>query len=153
MCIRDSFDLFQLLFEFCDLFQSFGLFCFGGITAVGQFLQGCDLRAQFGEKIAEVVVEDDADGVTLVAVHVDQSIEGAFGTTKQPVDRPLFVELDVVVVELLEEVVADGLPLFSFEVGGVETIFQKREILFVVCLLYTSPSPRDQRGSRMPSSA
>ena len=25
--------------------------------------------------------------------------------------------------------------------------------LFDVCLLYTSPSPRDQRGSRMPSSA
>ena len=25
--------------------------------------------------------------------------------------------------------------------------------LSVVCLLYTSPSPRDQRGSRMPSSA
>ena len=28
------------------------------------------------------------------------------------------------------------------QVGGTE-----------VCLLYTSPSPRDQRGSRMPSSA
>ena len=26
-------------------------------------------------------------------------------------------------------------------------------ILFYGCLLYTSPSPRDQRGSRMPSSA
>ena len=26
-------------------------------------------------------------------------------------------------------------------------------ILQVTCLLYTSPSPRDQRGSRMPSSA
>ena len=25
--------------------------------------------------------------------------------------------------------------------------------LFICCLLYTSPSPRDQRGSRMPSSA
>ena len=25
--------------------------------------------------------------------------------------------------------------------------------LFGCCLLYTSPSPRDQRGSRMPSSA
>ena len=25
--------------------------------------------------------------------------------------------------------------------------------VFWVCLLYTSPSPRDQRGSRMPSSA
>ena len=24
---------------------------------------------------------------------------------------------------------------------------------YVACLLYTSPSPRDQRGSRMPSSA
>jgi len=27
------------------------------------------------------------------------------------------------------------------------------ESLFLSCLLYTSPSPRDQRGSRMPSSA
>ena len=26
-------------------------------------------------------------------------------------------------------------------------------ILIMYCLLYTSPSPRDQRGSRMPSSA
>ena len=25
--------------------------------------------------------------------------------------------------------------------------------MFITCLLYTSPSPRDQRGSRMPSSA
>ena len=25
--------------------------------------------------------------------------------------------------------------------------------LWIFCLLYTSPSPRDQRGSRMPSSA
>ena len=31
----------------------------------------------------------------------------------------------------------------------------KRRIMNVysICLLYTSPSPRDQRGSRMPSSA
>ena len=27
------------------------------------------------------------------------------------------------------------------------------DVSFDVCLLYTSPSPRDQRGSRMPSSA
>ena len=25
--------------------------------------------------------------------------------------------------------------------------------MYIACLLYTSPSPRDQRGSRMPSSA
>ena len=28
-----------------------------------------------------------------------------------------------------------------------------KDLLVVFCLLYTSPSPRDQRGSRMPSSA
>ena len=27
------------------------------------------------------------------------------------------------------------------------------EVVLEICLLYTSPSPRDQRGSRMPSSA
>ena len=29
----------------------------------------------------------------------------------------------------------------------------RTEISEIICLLYTSPSPRDQRGSRMPSSA
>ena len=32
--------------------------------------------------------------------------------------------------------------------GGIRTQYERRS-----CLLYTSPSPRDQRGSRMPSSA
>ena len=27
------------------------------------------------------------------------------------------------------------------------------DTMYYICLLYTSPSPRDQRGSRMPSSA
>ena len=29
----------------------------------------------------------------------------------------------------------------------------ERDVVLSTCLLYTSPSPRDQRGSRMPSSA
>ena len=29
----------------------------------------------------------------------------------------------------------------------------RKELKNFICLLYTSPSPRDQRGSRMPSSA
>ena len=32
--------------------------------------------------------------------------------------------------------------------GGVKEL-----LAYDICLLYTSPSPRDQRGSRMPSSA
>ena len=42
--------------------------------------------------------------------------------------------------------------------GPLEFFFVKIKLalfagLFLACLLYTSPSPRDQRGSRMPSSA
>ena len=36
-------------------------------------------------------------------------------------------------------------------VASIDVPFRGR--IFKVCLLYTSPSPRDQRGSRMPSSA
>ena len=36
---------------------------------------------------------------------------------------------------------------------GVDLSLDAGQALGVVCLLYTSPSPRDQRGSRMPSSA
>ena len=36
----------------------------------------------------------------------------------------------------------------STQIGDLASFF-----LVVGCLLYTSPSPRDQRGSRMPSSA
>ena len=37
----------------------------------------------------------------------------------------------------------------------LETELQKNgfQVQSIACLLYTSPSPRDQRGSRMPSSA
>ena len=35
----------------------------------------------------------------------------------------------------------------------IENLEHGVEYEFRVCLLYTSPSPRDQRGSRMPSSA
>ena len=45
-----------------------------------------------------------------------------------------------------------GYSLPSFNESEEE--FSKRNItLLTNCLLYTSPSPRDQRGSRMPSSA
>ena len=46
-------------------------------------------------------------------------------------------------------------PVFSTE-AYVQTLFEidfDDTISFNPCLLYTSPSPRDQRGSRMPSSA
>ena len=44
------------------------------------------------------------------------------------------------------------------EINKPEKILEEQNILSTIivfggCLLYTSPSPRDQRGSRMPSSA
>ena len=50
----------------------------------------------------------------------------------------------------------EKLPDFQQQLGGFD--FQNKDAMSEVsaairCLLYTSPSPRDQRGSRMPSSA
>ena len=44
---------------------------------------------------------------------------------------------------------------FSLPVVGLTTLFSGMVLALqsYTCLLYTSPSPRDQRGSRMPSSA
>ena len=43
-------------------------------------------------------------------------------------------------------------PYFCYPVNAKPIGFEGC-ILYCFCLLYTSPSPRDQRGSRMPSSA
>ena len=51
----------------------------------------------------------------------------------------------------------DELRLFDRELSAVEVESRFVELVeggvLNICLLYTSPSPRDQRGSRMPSSA
>ena len=47
----------------------------------------------------------------------------------------------------------DELPLIHEAFAANVLSYAKTRILTRCCLLYTSPSPRDQRGSRMPSSA
>ena len=41
----------------------------------------------------------------------------------------------------------------ALEEGLIVPVVKNANLLGMNCLLYTSPSPRDQRGSRMPSSA
>ena len=53
---------------------------------------------------------------------------------------------------LIEEIPVASLTGLMFVVV-VKTFYWKSFIMYKSCLLYTSPSPRDQRGSRMPSSA
>ena len=64
---------------------------------------------------------------------------------------------------LLNVMKVEKAPLESYaDIGGLETQIQEMKEAVELplthpevydCLLYTSPSPRDQRGSRMPSSA
>ena len=44
-------------------------------------------------------------------------------------------------------------PLSAFEKGLLDELKSKGHAEELVCLLYTSPSPRDAHESRMPSSA
>ena len=61
--------------------------------------------------------------------------------------------LNTLTVELAKAIVANLIELDGRDdvLGIVLTGAGDRA--FCACLLYTSPSPRDQRGSRMPSSA
>ena len=51
------------------------------------------------------------------------------------------------------DVYADEAPLIAGLVPQTTTMTFDLDADDYTCLLYTSPSPRDQRGSRMPSSA
>ena len=55
-------------------------------------------------------------------------------------------------IELFHGYTYSGIPVSVAAALAVQDIFEKEDI-FNSCLLYTSPSPRDLRKSRMPSSA
>ena len=75
------------------------------------------------------------------------------GYTRAPVVREVLADLDTPLSAYRK--LASGPYTYLFEsVQGGERWGRYSIIgLPATCLLYTSPSPRDQRGSRMPSSA
>ena len=56
-----------------------------------------------------------------------------------------------VIKDIASKITADNIPIIDADFHFVTPPFVDSH--FHICLLYTSPSPRDQRGSRMPSSA
>ena len=56
-------------------------------------------------------------------------------------------------VEIVEQVDVDRIDIENVERNQLFEKVYGKDIADQACLLYTSPSPRDQRGSRMPSSA
>ena len=60
--------------------------------------------------------------------------------------------LDIQIVSASLRDIGGGLSAGADETAWVQTSYLIAEII-VICLLYTSPSPRDRTRSRMPSSA
>ena len=56
-------------------------------------------------------------------------------------------------LEVLSSLVESGVAVRLIHAKEPGPRFREEFDRFDACLLYTSPSPRDQRGSRMPSSA
>ena len=86
----------------------------------------------------------DFDAVTELAVDAGHAIMEVYGRTgaidfETKGDESPLTEADLAA----NEVIANGLARLTPEIP----------IVSEDCLLYTSPSPRDQRGTRMPSSA
>ena len=108
---------------------------FKKITIIGLGLIGSSLARVIREKgLAE----------TLVAADVSSSV----------CDKVRELTLaDEVIADVSKSVMGSDLVIIATPVGAYEEIAQKISPALKPCLLYTSPSPRDQRGSRMPSSA
>ena len=86
-----------------------------------------------------------------------QEEEGAYSVADSLGEKILYIweeEDDAVrFAMMLEE---DGFPEMNILEVEDEVLLktcEMHEYQYTICLLYTSPSPRDQRGSRMPSSA
>ena len=60
---------------------------------------------------------------------------------------------DTVIPEINISLLSGHDMLYLGEKGQAKSRLMRGLVQFLDCLLYTSPSPRDQRGSRMPSSA
>ena len=91
-------------------------------------VEAAGVVSALGEGVAELAVGDRVAIVGTIGAYAESFVI--------PADRcvavPDEVELDIAAAAMLQAMTAHYL---------------------ITCLLYTSPSPRDQRGSRMPSSA
>ena len=121
--------------------------------------------------MADIVLDFHSGGKTLdfvpfAASHVleNKQQEQACMAAVQAFNAPYSVKLlEIDNVGMYDTAVENqGKVFVSTELGGGGSATAKtvaiarkgvRNLLIHACLLYTSPSPRDQRGSRMPSSA
>ena len=77
-------------------------------------------------------------------------LTGATASGKSQTSLHLAERLNAEIISLDSMAIYRGMDIGTAKPGQAE---QSRVPHHMICLLYTSPSPRDQRGSRMPSSA
>ena len=89
--------------------------------------------------MTRVLIADDDPRITEIHQHYVNKVEGfeVIGLSNTLEDAEMQIRVMEPQLLLLDIYFPDG--------SGID--------LLKHCLLYTSPSPRDQRGSRMPSSA
>ena len=104
-------------------------------------------EAQSMYRAAEMAVFDrQGSDVLLIALDTKGTEAGALSATKAAVKAGADV--------ILGPILANNVKASSREARRTQTpLIAFSTDQTVACLLYTSPSPRDQRGSRMPSSA
>ena len=134
------------------------------------WLSGCDSKIASQKRLASepAVTREFRDFQTLLENEVKDQyrlfhlLEPYLQSPQTLLTQPLFQLSPANKRSLLEcyytfneEVVREflGKKLSSKNRKDLDNVSEKTGISLRSCLLYTSPSPRDQRGSRMPSSA
>ena len=125
---------------------------------IGFLEAATDVGGQHDLLMANMFAQSEALAFGKTAAEVEA--DGATGTLVShrtfPGDRP---STTILSAKLTPSVLGQLVALYEHKVfvqgvvWGVNSFDQWGVELGKVCLLYTSPSPRDQRGSRMPSSA
>ena len=114
-----------------------------------------DYPAGLGKRAILSLGGDDVARFLLSKKHLGRARDSErFRWVPQP------VRLNLRVVPCQRQLPGTGSPFvgpesrfYALERQGTPLMHVQQIAEFSICLLYTSPSPRDQRGSRMPSSA
>ena len=133
-----------------------------------------EVSTRLGKRLKFLVgkpgLDGHSNGAEQIAVRardcgMDISYEGIRLTPEDIVKRAIDEDVHVVglsilsgshiplVEDLLDRMACAGLKDIPIIVGGIIPEDDVEKLREMGCLLYTSPSPRDHRGSRMPSSA
>ena len=125
------------------------------LNATGKLGEGLTCKVETGGKIAEAGLHPASGGDGLSLCSGDMLLEALVacaGVTLNAVATAIEVEIRDATVTAEGDLDFRGTLGVSKEAPvGFKNIRLNFDI--DTCLLYTSPSPRDQRGSRMPSSA